>query len=96
MEESVEFRSSPMTQAGPRPSQGAASRGRGSKGRNSFQRPSQRSMKVPSRVTCWGCGGPHYQHDYIELQAGFVHREGKAPMGRAGGSHQIYAAVNNR
>jgi hypothetical protein len=30
------------------------------------------------------------------LQAGFVHREGKAPMGRASGSHHIYAAVNNR
>jgi hypothetical protein len=29
------------------------------------------------------------------LQAGFVHREGKASMGRASGSHQIYAAFNN-
>jgi hypothetical protein len=35
------------------------------------------------------------QHDYPELQSGFVHREGKALMGRATGSHQIYAAVNN-
>jgi hypothetical protein len=34
--------------------------------------------------------------DYPELQSGFVHREGKAPMGRASSSHQIYAAVNNR
>jgi hypothetical protein len=25
-----------------------------------------------------------------------VHREGKASMGRASSSHQIYAAVNNR
>jgi hypothetical protein len=25
-----------------------------------------------------------------------MHREGKAPMGRASSSHQIYAAVNNR
>jgi hypothetical protein len=24
-----------------------------------------------------------------------VHREGKAPTGRASGSHQIYAGVNN-
>ena len=35
---SAASRLSPMTQAGPRPSQGAASRGRGSRGRNSFQR----------------------------------------------------------
>jgi hypothetical protein len=96
MAASAASRSSPTTQAGPRPSQGAASRGRGSRGRNSFQRPSQSSAQVQSRVTCWGCGGPHYQRDCPELQAGFVHREGKAPMGRASGSHQIYAAVNNR
>jgi hypothetical protein len=32
--------SSPMMQVGPRPSQGETSRGRGSRGRNSFQRPS--------------------------------------------------------
>jgi hypothetical protein len=29
------------------------------------------------------------------LQEGFVHREGKAPMGRKSSSHQIYAVVNN-
>jgi hypothetical protein len=29
------------------------------------------------------------------LQAGFVHREGRAMMGRASASHQIYVAVNN-
>jgi hypothetical protein len=29
------------------------------------------------------------------LQEGFFHREGKALMGRASGSHQIYAVVNN-
>jgi hypothetical protein len=96
MAASATSHSSPTTQAGPRPSQGATSRGRGSRGRNSFQRPSQSSAQVPSRVTCWGCGGPHYQRDCPELQEGFVHREGKAPMGRASGSHQIYAAVNNR
>jgi predicted aspartyl protease len=28
-------------------------------------------------------------------KSGFVHREGKAPMGRASSSHQIYATVNN-
>jgi hypothetical protein len=60
MAASAASHSSPMTQAGPRPSQGAASRGRGSRGRNSFQRPSQSSVQVPSHVTCWGCGGPHY------------------------------------
>jgi hypothetical protein len=96
MAASAASRSSPMMQAGPRPSQGAASRGRGSRGRNSFQRQSQNSAQVQSRVTCWGCGGPHYQRDCPELQSGFVHREGKAPMGRASSSHQIYAAVNNR
>jgi hypothetical protein len=30
------------------------------------------------------------------MQSRFVHREGKAPMGRASSSHQIYATVNNR
>jgi hypothetical protein len=88
--------SSPMTQAGPWPSQGTTSRGRGSKGRNSFKRQSQNSAQVQSHVTFWGCGGPHYQLDCPELQSGFVHREGKAPMGRASSSHQIYAPVNNR
>jgi hypothetical protein len=53
-------------------------------------------VQVPSPVTCWGCGGPHYQCDCPYLQVGFVHREGKAPMGRASGSHQIYATINNR
>jgi hypothetical protein len=43
MAASATSHSSPTTQAGPRPSQGAASRGRGSRGRNSFQRPSQSS-----------------------------------------------------
>jgi hypothetical protein len=88
--------SSPTTQACTQPSQGETSRGRGSRGRNSFHRPSQSSAQVQSQITCWGCGGPHYQHDCPELQARFVHREGKAPMGRASGSHQIYATVNNR
>jgi hypothetical protein len=92
---SATSRSSPTTQTGPRPSQGTTSRGRGSRGRNSFQRQSHNSAQVQSRVTCWGCGGPHYQRDCPELQSGFVHREGKAPMGRASSSHQIYAAVNN-
>jgi hypothetical protein len=38
---SVASRSSPMMQAGQYPSEGATSRGRGSRGRNSFQRQSQ-------------------------------------------------------
>ena len=38
MAASAASRSSPTTQAGPRPSQGTTSRGRGSKGRNSFKR----------------------------------------------------------
>jgi hypothetical protein len=96
MAASAASRSSPTTQTGPRPSQGTTSRGRGSRGRNSFQRQSHNSAQVQSHVTCWGCGGPHYQRDCPELQSGFVHREGKAPMGRASSSHQIYAAVNNR
>jgi hypothetical protein len=88
--------SSPIMQTGPRPSQGTASRGMGSRGRNSFQRQSHNSAQVQSRVTYWGCGGPHYQHDCPELQSGIVHREGKAPMGRSSSSHQIYTTVNNR
>jgi hypothetical protein len=69
MAASAASRSSPTTQAGPRPSQGATTRGRGSRGRNSFQRQSQNSAQVQSRVTCWGCGGPHYQRDCPELQS---------------------------
>jgi hypothetical protein len=88
--------STTMMQVGPRPSQGVESRGRGSRGRNSFQRPSERSVQVPSCVTCWGCGGTHYHHDCLESQSIFVHREGKASMGRASSSHQIYETVNNR
>jgi hypothetical protein len=96
MEVSATSHSSPTTQAGPRPSQGTTSRGRGSRGSNSFQRQSHNSAQVQSRVTCWGCGGPHYQRDFPELQSGFMHREGKAPMGRASSSHHIYTTVNNR
>jgi hypothetical protein len=96
MAASATSRSSPTTQTGPRPSQGTTIRGRGSRGRNSFQRQSHNNAQVQSHVTCWGCGGPHYQRDFPELQSGFVHREGKAPMGRASSSHQIYATVNNR
>jgi hypothetical protein len=92
---SASSRLSPMVQTGPRPSQGTTSRGRGSRGRNSFQRQTHKNAQVQSCVTCWGCGGPHYQCDCPELQLGFVHREGKAPMGRASSSHKIYAAVNN-
>jgi hypothetical protein len=95
MAASAVSRSSPTVQIGPRPSQGIASRGRDSRGRNSFQRQSHNSAQVQSRVTCWGCGGPHYQHDCPELQSGFMHREVKASMGRASSSHQIYAAANN-
>jgi hypothetical protein len=40
MESSATSHSSPTTQAGPRHSQGASNRGRGSRGRNSLQRPS--------------------------------------------------------
>ena len=60
MAASAASRSSPTVQTGPRPSQGIVSRGRGSKGRNSFQRQSHNSAQVQSRVTWWGCGGPHY------------------------------------
>jgi hypothetical protein len=96
MAASATSRSSPTVQTGPRPSQGTMSRGRGSRGRNSFQRQTHNNAQVQSHVTCWGCGGPHYQHDCPELQSGFVHREGKSPMGRASSSHHIYTTVNNR
>jgi hypothetical protein len=96
MEASATSRSSPTVQTGPRTSQGTVSKGRGSRGRNSFQRQTHNNAQVQSGVTCWGCGGPHYQRDCLELQLGFVHREGKAPMGRASSSHHIYATVNNR
>jgi hypothetical protein len=43
-----------------------------------------------------GVGGPHYQRDYPEFQPGFMHNEGKAPMGKASSSHHIYVMVDNR
>jgi hypothetical protein len=93
---SATSRSSSMVQTGPRPSQGMTSRGRGSRGRNSFQGQTCSNAPVPPGVTCWGCGGPHYQRDYPEFQPGFVHNEGKAPMGKVSSSHHSYAAVDNR
>ena len=81
MAASAASRSSPTMQTGPRPSRGTASRGRGSRGRNSFQSQPHNSAPVQSQITCWRCEGPHYQRDFPELQSGFVHREGKAPMG---------------
>jgi hypothetical protein len=52
-------------------------------------------VQVTSCVTFCGCVGPHYWCDYLESKVGFVHREGKAPMGRESSSHQIYEIVNN-
>ena len=96
MATSASSRSLPTMETGPRPSRGIASRGKGSRGRNSFQNQSHNSALVQSRIACWRCEGPHYERDCPELQSGFVHREGKAPMGRSSSNHQIYAAVNNR
>jgi hypothetical protein len=96
MATSAASRSTPTVQTGPRPYQGTVSRGRGSRGRNSFRNQSHNSAPVQSRIACWRCEGPHYERDCPELQSGFVHREGKAPMGRASSSHHIHAAVNNR
>jgi hypothetical protein len=96
MASSATSHSSPTVQTGPRPSRGAASRGRGPGGRNSFRNQSHKSAPVQSRISYWRCEGPHYERDCPELQSGFVHREGKAPMGRSGRNHQIYAVVNNR
>jgi hypothetical protein len=58
MAASAASRSSPTVQTGPRPSQGTVSRGRGSRGRNSFQRQTHNNAQVQSGVTCWGCGDP--------------------------------------
>jgi hypothetical protein len=96
MAASATSRSSPTVQTGPRPSRGTISRGRGSRGRNSFQGQTRSNAPVPPGVTYWGCGGPHYQRDCPEFQPGFVHNEGKAPMGKASSSHHIYATVDNR
>jgi hypothetical protein len=72
------------------------SRGRGSRGRNSFQRQTHNSAPVQSRIAYWRCEGPHYERDCLDLPSGFVHRERKAQMGRASSSHHIHVAVNNR
>jgi hypothetical protein len=60
MAASAASRSSPTVQTGPRPSRGTTSRGKGSRGRNSFQGQTRNNAQVPPGVTCWGCGGPHY------------------------------------
>jgi hypothetical protein len=52
-------------------------------------------VQVPSCVTGWGFGGPHYQRDCPESQERFVHREGKALMARESSGHHIYAMVSN-
>jgi hypothetical protein len=52
MAASAASRSSPTVQIGPRPSQGATSRGRGSRGRNSFRNQSPNSAPVQSRIAC--------------------------------------------
>jgi hypothetical protein len=96
MAASAVSRSSSTVQTGPRPSLGTASRGKGSRGRNSFKNQSHNSAPVQSRIACWKCEGPHYERDCPKLQLGFMHRGGKAPMGMSSGNHQIYAAVNNR
>lgn len=75
---------------------GETSRGRGPKGRKYFQRTPQHSVKSLPHITCWGCGGPHYQCDCLELQTGNNHREGKAPMGGASSHHRIYVGVDNQ
>jgi hypothetical protein len=38
----------------------------------------------------------HYQCDFLDSQACFMHREGKALMGQASSSHEIYVAIKNR
>jgi hypothetical protein len=48
--------SSPTTQAGPRPSQGAASRGKGSRGRNSFKRPLRFIGQCACSTSCYLLG----------------------------------------
>jgi hypothetical protein len=88
--------SSPTLQTDPRPSRGTTSRDRGSRGRNSFRNQSPNNAPVQYRISCWRCEGPHYKRDCPELQSGFVHKEGKAPMGRSSRNHQIYTVVNNR
>jgi hypothetical protein len=60
MAASAASRTSPTTQTGPQPSHGTTSRGKGSRGRNSFQRQSHNSAQVQYRVTYWGCRGHHY------------------------------------
>jgi hypothetical protein len=74
MATSVASSSMPTVQTGPRPYQGTVSRGRGSRGRNSFRNQSHNSAPVQSRIACWRCEGPHYERDCSELQSGFVHR----------------------
>ena len=45
---------------------GRNGRGRNTKGQSSWLGNSQSNAKGPTRVDCWGCGGPHLRWDCLE------------------------------
>ena len=67
MATSAASHSTPTVQTGPQPYQGTVSRGRGSRGRNSFRNQSHNSAPVQPCIPCWRCEGPHYERDCPEL-----------------------------
>ena len=68
---------------------------RGSQGRNTSQRTPPSNMQAPPNVSCWGCGGPHFQRDCPKGQTRSRQQERKASMSNSDNSHRIHAAVHN-
>lgn len=64
-------------------------------GRNTFSRNSQNDTRGPTQVNYWGCGGPHFCHDFIEASPSVVYREGKETSLNTKCNHGIHATFNN-
>eukprot|EP00253_Pinus_taeda_P020588 PITA_20588 len=81
-------------------SRGTASRGRNSRGinmrgRSSFSRNSRLDLRGSTQLNCWGCGGPHFQHDCPEASSNILHRTGKEPISNNRGNHRIHVVVSD-
>ena len=62
---------------------------------NTSQRTPPSNMQAPPNVSCWGCGGPHFQRDCPKGQTSSKKKEGKESMVNSGNTHRIHADVHN-
>lgn len=65
------------------------------RGRNSLSRNSQYDSRGLTQVNCWGCRGPHFQHDCLEASSSLLQRAGKEPIPNTQGNYRIHVVVNN-